>query len=104
MVAPLQIRKISNKYGFHLIEDASHSFGTTNEKTDRSGDCERVDASCLSFQPCQAYLLRRRSILTNSSELNRIAKNESHGIHRPHGDDHATPWYYEQVELGWNYQ
>ena len=107
MVAPLQdCREISNKYGFHLIEDASHSFGATNEKTDRSGDCERVDASCLSFHPVKHICCGEGgAILTNSSELNSIAKRmRSHGIHRPHGDDHATPWYYEQVELGWNYR
>ena len=107
MVAPLQrCREISKKYGFHLIEDASHSFGATNEKADRSGDCKLVDASCLSFHPVKHICCGEGgAILTNSSELNSIAKRmRSHGIHRPHGDDHATPWYYEQVELGWNYR
>ena len=107
MVAPLQrCREISKKYGFHLIEDASHSFGARNDQADRSGDCRLVDASCVSFHPVKHICCGEGgAIMTNSGELNRIAKRmRSHGIRRPHDDDHSLPWYYEQVELGWNYR
>ena len=99
-------REISKKYGFHLIEDASHSFGARNDQADRSGDCRLVDASCVSFHPVKHICCGEGgAIMTNSGELNRIAKRmRSHGIRRPHDDDHSLPWYYEQVELGWNYR
>ena len=45
------------------------------------------------------------AILTNDEQ---IAKNasllRSHGIIRPFDQNHATPWYYEQETLGWNYR
>ena len=60
----------------------------------------------LELSPSQARLLwRRGAILTNSVEIRKHAvKLRSHGIQRPFGPEHETPWAYEQDELGWNYR
>ncbi len=44
-------------------------------------------------------------VLTNCKKTAKTAKKlRSHGIERPFDEGHETPWYYEQVDLGWNYR
>ena len=95
---------------FKIVEDAAHSPGSYEKNLNgnyvRSGDCQFSDASCTSFHPVKHICCGEGgAILTNDEQ---IAKNasllRSHSIVRPFDENHATPWYYEQDELGWNYR
>jgi dTDP-4-amino-4,6-dideoxygalactose transaminase len=92
------------------VEDAAHSPGAFASDSDgtnySSGNCKFSDASCLSFHPVKHICCGEGgAVLTNDDGLANLMKNErSHGIVRPHGADHDTPWFYEQRKLGWNYR
>lgn len=102
------IAVLSKKYGFKIIEDASHAIG--GKYQNRSiGDCFYSDMTIFSFHPVKIITTGEGgAILTNQSLLHeRILQLRSHGITRDsqlmknfsHG-----PWYYEQVHLGFNYR
>ena len=110
-VAPLpEIYRLSRNKGWRIVEDAAHSPGAFASDSDgkkySSGNCKFSDASCLSFHPVKHICCGEGgAVLTNDDGLANLMKNErSHGIVRPYGADHDTPWFYEQRELGWNYR
>ncbi len=109
-VAPLAAcSELASVHGCKVIEDASHSpgafrkNGTGHETSISSPYC---DASCLSFHPVKHICAGEGgALLTHDSEIaNKAKKLRSHGITRPFSKNDATPWYYQQDELGWNYR
>ncbi len=109
--APLdECKKIAERSGFKLIEDASHSIlsSKVNEtgKTVRSASCEYTETACLSFHPVKHLCCGEGgAIATNSLDLSeKLYTLRSHGIKRPYDENHITPWFYEQIDLGWNYR
>ena len=110
-VAPLKgCRILADKHELCVVEEASHSPGAWREESDgnktKSASGEWSDASTLSFHPVKHVCCGEGgAILTNSVEIRKHAvKLRSHGIQRPFGPEHETPWAYEQDELGWNYR
>jgi UDP-4-amino-4,6-dideoxy-N-acetyl-beta-L-altrosamine transaminase len=111
--APLEeIAGIAAHAGCCVIEDAAHSIGAyaeRNGKTIRSASCEHTEAAILSFHPVKHVCSGEGgAILTNDEALaDHMITLRGHGIVRPEADD-ASPeqpgWYYEQIELGWNYR
>lgn len=110
--APLRrCLELANQYKFNLIEDASHAFGASKHETDgkmmfRSGDCNIVNAACLSFHPVKHLCCGEGgAVLTNSDNLARkIRQLRSHGMEKDEKKYPETPWFYEQMDLGWNYR
>ena len=102
------IKRLSNKYGFKIIEDASHAIG--GKYHDKPvGSCEYSDITVFSFQPVKIVTTGEGgAALTNSAELDQKLKLlRSHGITRDSAQmqypkDEA--WYYEQIDLGFNYR
>ncbi len=102
------IYRLSKKYGFLIIEDASHAIGASY-KEKPVGNCQYSDITIFSFHPVKIITTAEGGVATtNNSELAaKLALFRSHGITRdvnlmlsePHG-----PWYYEQIELGYNYR
>jgi len=102
------IYKLSKEYGFSLIEDASHAVGGSY-KDQPIGNCRFSDITIFSFHPVKIVTTAEGgAALTNNESLkNRLHLLRSHGItrdqsvmkHKSHG-----PWYYEQVDLGFNYR
>ena len=102
------IHVLSQRYGFRIIEDASHAIGG-KYKNDPIGSCRYSDITVFSFHPVKIITTAEGGIaLTNDAELaNRMALLRSHGITRePEQMTHAPdgPWYYQQIELGFNYR
>lgn len=102
------IKSLSDDYGFKIIEDASHAIGA--QFLGRPvGSCDYSDITVFSFHPVKIITCGEGgAALTNCKELDRKLKLlRSHGITRDKGlmryptDD---AWYYEQVELGYNYR
>lgn len=99
---------LSQKYGFKIIEDASHAIGG-RYKGGFVGNCRYSDITVFSFHPVKIITTAEGGMaLTNSDELaasmtlsrsHGITKNSSEMTRLPDG-----PWYYEQVALGYNYR
>jgi UDP-4-amino-4,6-dideoxy-N-acetyl-beta-L-altrosamine transaminase len=102
------IKRLSQKYGFKIIEDASHAIG--GKYHDKPvGGCEYSDITVFSFHPVKIVTTGEGgAALTNSAEVDQKLKLlRSHGITRnPDMMQHPTDvgWYYEQVDLGFNYR
>lgn len=102
------IRALAEVYGFKIIEDASHAIGGTY-LGEPVGNCRYSDIVVFSFHPVKIITTAEGGMaMTNDPQLaRRIGLLRSHGItrdravmtHEPDG-----PWYYQQVELGFNYR
>jgi UDP-4-amino-4,6-dideoxy-N-acetyl-beta-L-altrosamine transaminase len=102
------IHGLSRKYGFKIIEDASHAIGG-KYKGDPVGCGAYSDITVLSFHPVKIITTAEGgAALTNDSELaSRMELFRSHGITRDSTQMSGEPdgaWYYEQIELGMNYR
>ena len=102
------IKRLSNKYGFKIIEDASHAIG--GKYHDKPvGSCEYSDITVFSFHPVKIVTTGEGgAALTNSAELDQKLKLlRSHGITRDSAQmqyPRDEAWYYEQIDLGFNYR
>lgn len=103
-----KIKELSNKYGFKIIEDASHAIGGLY-KGEPIGNCKYSDITVFSFHPVKIITTGEGGMaVTNNKELNaKMYRLRSHGITRnPAEMTHAPDgqWYYQQLELGFNYR
>ena len=103
-----KIYALSQKYGFSVLEDASHALGATYKDT-RVGSCKYSDMTVFSFQPVKIITTGEGGmILTNNQELyEKLVLYRSHGITRDASKmtkESDGPWYYQQIELGYNYR
>ena len=102
------IHALGQKYGFHIIEDASHAIGG-KYRGEPIGACRYSDITVFSFHPVKIITTAEGGMaLTNDAALaERMGLLRSHGVtrdparmtHEPDGS-----WYYQQVDLGFNYR
>jgi len=102
------IHALSEKYGFRIIEDASHAIGG-RYKNEPIGNGRYSDITIFSFHPVKLITTGEGGMaMTNDPALaNKMALLRSHGITRdPDQMTHPShgPWYYQQIELGFNYR
>lgn len=103
-----RIGQLSERYGFTVIEDASHAVGASY--AGRPVGCgEFADMTVFSFHPVKIITSAEGGmVLTNRPELaQRLQRLRSHGMTRDAGqmtEPSHGPWYYQQVELGFNYR
>ena len=102
------IHALAQRYGFKIIEDASHAIGGRYQGGP-IGNCKYSDITVFSFHPVKIITTAEGGMaLTNSVDLaNRMDLFRSHGITRdPAQMTHEAdgPWYYQQIELGYNYR
>lgn len=102
------IHALSLHYGFRIIEDASHAIGG-KYKGEYIGNCRFSDITVFSFHPVKIITTAEGGMaLTNNECLaKRMDLFRSHGITRDEGlmtREPDGPWYYEQVDLGFNYR
>ncbi|SFP33097.1 UDP-4-amino-4,6-dideoxy-N-acetyl-beta-L-altrosamine transaminase [Ectopseudomonas composti] len=102
------ISVLAKRYGFKVIEDASHAIGG-KYRGEFIGNCRHSDITVFSFHPVKIITTAEGGMaLTNSAELGgKMALLRSHGITRdPSQMTHAAdgPWYYQQIDLGFNYR
>ncbi|MFG1523158.1 UDP-4-amino-4,6-dideoxy-N-acetyl-beta-L-altrosamine transaminase [Halobacteriovorax sp. ZH1_bin.1] len=101
-----EIFELSKKFGFKIIEDASHSVGGDYLET-KVGSCKYSDISIFSFHPVKIITTAEGgALLTNDSEIDRKVKLlRTHGVTKDNLQrSNEGPWYYEQHELGYNYR
>ena len=102
------IHELSRKYGFKIIEDASHAIGGKylNEPI---GNCRYSDITVFSFHPVKIVTSAEGGMaVTNNDKLaEKVALLRSHGITRTPSlmtKPMEGSWYYQQVDLGFNYR
>jgi UDP-4-amino-4,6-dideoxy-N-acetyl-beta-L-altrosamine transaminase len=103
-----KIHMLSKKYGFSIIEDASHAIGGKYQSSP-IGSCKYSDITIFSFHPVKIVTTGEGGVATTNNL--QLAKKmnllRSHGITRnselmtekKHGE-----WYYQQIDLGFNYR
>lgn len=99
---------LSKKYGFHIIEDASHAIGG-KYKGEYIGNCRFSSVTVFSFHPVKIITTGEGGMaLTNDYDIMvKMARLRSHGITRDVEEmttDPDGPWYYQQLDLGYNYR
>ena len=103
------IHALSQKYGFKIIEDASHALGATYSDI-KVGSCQHSDITVFSFHPVKIITTGEGGIaLTNDAEVSDCMRRFStHGITKDHSLLEPRPtseiWNYQQLELGFNYR
>lgn len=102
------IKRLSDEYGFKIVEDASHAIGG-KYKDKFIGSCQYSDITVFSFHPVKIITTAEGGMaVTNSDELaERMDLLRSHGVTRKPELMTQTPdgpWYYQQVDLGFNYR
>jgi len=113
----IEIRALADRYGFRIIEDASHAVGG-DYRGRKVGACDHGDVAIFSFHPVKIITTGEGGMaLTNDVKLaERLSHLRTHGIVRPaqrpaaaaDGDrvneERDGPWMYDQIELGLNYR
>jgi len=103
-----KIAALSQKYGFYVLEDASHAIGGKYQGK-AIGCCAYSDLAVFSFHPVKIITTGEGGmVLTNREDLyEKLIRLRSHGITRNpdlmQGESHGA-WYYQQLELGFNYR
>jgi len=102
------IHALSREYGFRIIEDASHAVGG-RYRGEPIGAGRYSDVTVFSFHPVKVVTAGEGGMaVTGDADLAaRMSRLRTHGITRdPQQMTRAPdgPWYYEQVELGFNYR
>lgn len=102
------IQALSQKYGFSIIEDASHAIGGYFQG-EPVGSCRYSDITVFSFHPVKIITTAEGGMaVTNKPDTAQtMALLRNHGITRDSAQMKRKadgPWYYEQIDLGFNYR
>ena len=103
------IFKLSKRYGFKIIEDASHAIGGKYADT-YIGNCQYSDVTIFSFHPVKIITSGEGGMaMTKRSAIHEKLKNfRSHGIEREPSKFALRAenelWGYQQTSLGFNYR
>ncbi len=107
-----KLKKLTDKYGLWIIEDACHAPGgyfiDSKNKKQNCGNGNYADLAIFSFHPVKHIASGEGGMITtNDKDLyDKLIKLRTHGItknpellQQNHGG-----WYYEMQELGYNYR
>ena len=102
------IKRLADRYGFAVVEDASHAIGG-RYKGEPVGNCRHSSITVFSFHPVKIITTGEGGLATTNDPAlyKRMAELRSHGIVREaERFEHpaAGPWVYEQQQLGFNYR
>lgn len=102
------IAELSVRYGFKIIEDASHAIGARYRGAP-VGNCEYSDITVFSLHPVKIITTGEGGLaLTRDAALAaKMRRLRCHGITREPSEMPAEPtgpWEYAQIELGYNYR
>ncbi len=103
------IHALSMKYGFKIIEDASHAIGA-KYKGQPVGNCTYSDITVFSFHPVKIITTAEggMSVTNNDTLAKKMNLLRSHGISSAQADMEGRPsdeiWNYQQIDLGFNYR
>jgi UDP-4-amino-4,6-dideoxy-N-acetyl-beta-L-altrosamine transaminase len=102
------IRTLSRRYGFFVVDDASHAVGSAIDGLP-VGNGRDSDITVFSFHPVKVVTSAEGGVaMTNDAELaRRMRLARSHGMEREPERLHDRPegdWVYEMQSIGFNYR
>lgn len=109
-----KIWHLSQQYGFAILEDASHAIGASRNG-EPVGNCRWSHITVFSFHPVKIITTGEGGIATTNDDALAQAMRllRTHGITRDPElfrnqtsaqTGQTSPWYYEQICLGFNYR
>jgi len=114
------IASIAREHGLGIIEDACHALGGHQVVDDARrpvGSTAASDMACFSFHPVKTVAMGEGGAVTtaDSTLAERLRRLRNHGMVREpnvfrqlgealDADGKPNPWYYEMLELGYNYR
>lgn len=103
-----EIKNLSERYGFYIIEDASHAIGATY-MGERVGSCKYSDITVFSFHPVKIITTGEggMAVTNNTNMASKMERLRSHGVTKDESlMDRSSDgqWYYQQIDLGFNYR
>ena len=103
-----EIYKLSKKYDFKIIEDASHALGAQYKKMP-IGSCQFSDITVFSFHPVKMITTAEGGVATTNDKFlfEKMQKLRCHGITKNKNEflsNQDGKWHYEQNLLGYNYR
>ena len=105
-----EFRELANAQDLWIIEDACHApggyFNDSKGKKNFCGNGNYADIGVFSFHPVKHIACGEGGMLTtNSKELyDKLMLLRTHGITKENMEENHGGWYYEMVELGFNYR
>lgn len=98
------ISELVKDYGVHVIEDASHAFGSRYRSGEPVGSCKYAECSIFSSHAVKCFTTGEGgTVVANDTSLIEFVRLfRSHGIVRP--SESKTPWNYDQPSFGLNYR
>ncbi len=98
-----ELRALARRRKLLVIGDACHALGA-EDRGRRIGSLS--DITIFSFHPVKHITTGEGGMaVTNSAMLaRRLRRFRNHGVVRPSRDAARRPWYYEMVDLGYNYR
>jgi len=103
------IHALSLKYGFKIIEDASHAIGARYQG-EPVGNCKYSDLTVFSFHPVKIITTGEGGMVlcNNPDHALTLTRLRSHGISSDAAAMQSRPadeiWNYQQMQLGFNYR
>ena len=103
-------RTLADSHNLWIIEDACHAPGgyfiDSKEDQNFCGNCKYADIGVFSFHPVKHIACGEGGMLTtNSKELyEKLMLLRTHGITKENMEENHGGWYYEMIELGFNYR
>ena len=104
-----KIHELSKRYGFKIIEDASHAIGASYNQI-KVGACTHSDITVFSFHPVKIITSAEGGMaLTNDKAIaDKIFRLRTHGITndktKMKQQYENEIWNYQQIDLGFNYR
>ncbi|MEN8787466.1 MAG: UDP-4-amino-4,6-dideoxy-N-acetyl-beta-L-altrosamine transaminase [Flavobacteriales bacterium] len=105
-----EFRELADAHDLWIIEDACHApggyFNDSKGKKNFCGNGNYADIGVFSFHPVKHIACGEGGMLTtNSKELyDKLMLLRTHGITKENMEENHGGWYYEMVELGFNYR
>ena len=103
-----RIHRLSQEYGFKIVEDASHAIGA-RYLDQPVGNCKYSDITVFSFHPVKIITTAEGGLATTNlpALAEKMQLLRSHGVTRDQSlmtKQSEGGWYYQQIELGFNYR
>lgn len=105
-----EINNQAKKAGCHVIEDASHAWGSRYSDGSLAGNCRYSDMTIFSFHPVKTITCGEGGVITTNSEklCYRMKALRNHGMIKEPSSlyypENSAPWYYEMQFSGYNYR